>query len=112
MVTPRQTGRVGVQVVCVAGGRGFSKDMLVPVGQTVGWCVNASGVVGLFPDVKNGKVGVWGKLVKPETVLMEGDRVEVYLPCLPEALAKARKIGRKIGDGGIVKVADLGDNVT
>jgi putative ubiquitin-RnfH superfamily antitoxin RatB of RatAB toxin-antitoxin module len=80
--------------------------MLVPVGQSVGWCVNASGVLGQYPDTRDGKVGVWGKVVKPETVVLEGDRIEVYVACLPEAVAKARKMKA----GGIVASRNLGDN--
>lgn len=111
MVTPKQSGRVGVQVVCVAGGRDFVKEMLVPVGQSVGWCVNASGFQELGDkDSARLKIGVWGKIVDPQTVVLEGDRIEVYVPCLPEAVAKARKMKVDLRAGGIVEAPDLGDN--
>lgn len=106
MVTPKQAGRVGVQVVCVAGAKDFIKDMLVPVGQTVGWCVNASGVVAVCGDMNAIKMGIWGKVVKPEAVVVEGDRIEVYAPCTEQAVKKARRMKAL----GIAAIADLGDN--
>lgn len=99
MATPKQAGRVSVQVVCVARGTGFSKDMLVPVGQTLGWAVNASGLYGLRPELRDCEMGVWGKRMAPETLVAEGDRVEVYLACDPAAVARARNLKRNIATG-------------
>lgn len=95
-----QAGRVKVEVVCVAGGLGFAKAMDVPVGQTIGWCVNASGLYGLHPQLRGMALGVWGKKVEPETVVAGGDRIEVYRPCDPQAVAQARKRGKAIANGG------------
>lgn len=99
MATPKQAGRVSVQVVCVAAGVGFAKDMLVPVGQTLGWAVNASGLYGLRPDLRGCELGVWGKRMAPETLAAEGDRIEVYLPCDPAAAARARNLKRTVASG-------------
>lgn len=106
MVTPRQQGRVRVQVVSVAAERRFVKDMLVPVGQTVGWCVNASGLAAVQPGAATLKLGIWGKMVKPEAEVAEGDRIEVYMPCSLEAVKKARQMKAS----GIAKRPDLSDN--
>lgn len=105
MATPKQAGRVSVQVTCLAGGRNFAKDMLVPVGQTLGWCVNASGIYGIHPDLREARLGVWGKLMKPETVVADGDRIEVYVASSPEAARKARLMK----GSGIAKRLDLED---
>jgi putative ubiquitin-RnfH superfamily antitoxin RatB of RatAB toxin-antitoxin module len=106
MVTPRQTGRVGITVVCVAGGRDFVKEMLVPVGQTAGWCVNASGILAREAGLRDSRLGIWGKLVQPEVEVREGDRIEIYVPCDPQAQIKARL--RKAG--GIAAAENLSDN--
>lgn len=105
MATPRQAGRVTVEVVAVAGSVNFRKTMLMPAGQTIGWCVNASGLYGMRPELRGCKIGVWGKVVAPETVVAEGDRIEVYVSCDPLAVASARKRKR-----GVAKAADLGHN--
>lgn len=106
MVTPKQSGRLSVQVVHVAAGRNFVKDMLVPAGQTAGWCVNASGVTGLYPELKSAKTGIWGKTVKAEVEVAEGDRIEVYVPSSAEAMKKARQMKAV----GIAVETDLSDN--
>lgn len=98
MVTPKQGGRLSVEVVCVAGGRAFRKAMLVPEGRNVGWCVRASGVAAMFPEVAGGKVGVWGNAVPEEALVREGDRVEVYLPCDKDAAKRVRNLRKSVAD--------------
>lgn len=80
MATPQQSGRMSVQVVMIASNIKFLKTMLVPRGQTVGWCANASGIYSLHPHLHQAKIGVWGKLVNPESLAIEGDRIELYQP--------------------------------
>lgn len=96
MVTPVQRGRLSVQVVCVAAGRGFVKSMLVPVGRSVGWCVRASGVRAMFPALADARVGVWGKMVAEDVAVAEGDRIEVYDKCDPAAVARARNLRKSV----------------
>lgn len=49
-------------------------------GSTVADAIERSGILGLCPDInlKSQKVGVYGKFVKLDSVLQEGDRVEIY----------------------------------
>ena len=105
MVTPKQQGRVQVKVLALADGVGFDKDMLVPKGQTVEWCLNASGLWSLHPTLVGGKVGIFGKLVTVDTVVEDGDRIEVYVPCDADAAKNAREFRR-----AIVKPTISGDN--
>ncbi|NBV54356.1 MAG: RnfH family protein [Proteobacteria bacterium] len=93
MNTPKQTNRLSVQVVAVAGGIQFIKPMLVPRSQTVGWCANASGVYSLHPQLQGAKLGIWGKLTKPNTVVEEGDRIEIYTPATSKQ--KSKKMSEK-----------------
>ena len=92
MATPLQAGRVTVQVICAAGGIAFAKTMLVPAHQTLGWCVNASGLYGQHPQLRSNKLGVWGKVMPPETGVQAEDRIEVYVPVSPQAVARARSL--------------------
>jgi uncharacterized protein len=95
MATPLQAGRISVQIVCLAEGINFNKNMLVPVGQCVAWALNASGLYGKFPHLKNATVGLWGKKVNPTTVLAADDRIEVYTPVHAAAVQRARVIKRQ-----------------
>lgn len=95
-----QAGRVRVEVVCAAGGIGFAKSMLVPASQTLEWCVNASGLYAMHPHVRGQKLGVWGKVMPPESVVQPDDRIEVYLPVDPRATAKARALRPKVRSTG------------
>ncbi len=54
----------------------------IPQGSTLLEAVHRSGILNRFPqlDLKRQKVGIFGKLVKLDTPLREGDRVEIYRP--------------------------------
>lgn len=102
MPTPVQSSRKTVTVVYVAHGRTFRKPMLVPGHQTLGWVVNASGVVPLHPELAAlqaaGKLafGVKGKALPAASPVEDGARVEVYAP-VDEAAVKAARV-RKTAD--------------
>jgi putative ubiquitin-RnfH superfamily antitoxin RatB of RatAB toxin-antitoxin module len=54
----------------------------VPEGSTVLNAIERSGILNRCPqvDLKNNKVGIFGKITKLTTSLSEGDRVEIYRP--------------------------------
>lgn len=54
----------------------------LPAGTTVRQAVEVCGILGTFPeiDLSRNKLGIFGKLVKPETILRSCDRVEIYRP--------------------------------
>ncbi len=54
----------------------------IPQGSTLLEAVHRSGILSRFPqlDLEQQKVGIFGKLVKLDTPLREGDRVEIYRP--------------------------------
>lgn len=49
-------------------------------GSTVKQVIEKSGLLKTFPDIdlNNQKVGVFGKLAKLDTVVQDGNRVEIY----------------------------------
>ncbi|MCW9033392.1 MAG: RnfH family protein [Alphaproteobacteria bacterium] len=65
----------------------------VPDGATVQQAIEASGILKEFIDIdlETQKVGVFGKLVKMEDPLKEGDRVEIYRPITADPKAAKRK---------------------
>ncbi len=67
----------------------------IPQGSTLLEAVHRSGILNRFPqlDLKRQKVGIFGKLVKLDTPLREGDRVEIYRPITVDpAKVKRRKL--------------------
>jgi putative ubiquitin-RnfH superfamily antitoxin RatB of RatAB toxin-antitoxin module len=101
MPTPIQNSRLRVEVVCCMANNVFRKEMLVPQGQTLGWAVNASGIYSLYPHLKGMVLGLAGTCFPPETLLLDGDRAEVYLPLSEGAVRNAQQIrARGAGNRG------------
>lgn len=52
----------------------------LPDGSTVIDAIHESGVLDIFPeiDLDKQKIGIYGKITKPDVKLKEGDRVEIY----------------------------------
>jgi len=72
----------------------------VPAGTTLEEAVRRAGLLERFPeiDLAENKVGVWSKVAKRDTVLGDGDRVEIYRPLIadPKAVRKQRAAGGKV----------------
>jgi putative ubiquitin-RnfH superfamily antitoxin RatB of RatAB toxin-antitoxin module len=70
-------------------------DIDVPEGATVKDAVERSGILRQFPeiDLATQKVGIYSKLCKLDTVLNDGDRVEIYRPiiCDPKTVKRKAK---------------------
>ncbi len=54
----------------------------VPEGSSVKDAIERSGLLGQFPeiDLSKNKVGIFGRIVKLDTPLADGNRVEIYRP--------------------------------
>ena len=52
----------------------------VPLGSTVATAVRASGILDAFPHIvsKRTKLGIFGRRVSSDHVLLPGDRIEIY----------------------------------
>ncbi|WJW76450.1 RnfH family protein [Thiohalobacter sp. IOR34] len=77
----------------------------VPAGTTLEQAVELSAIRKEFPEIDLAKqaVGIFGKLKKPDTVLREGDRVEIYRPLIadPKEVRKQRAAaGKRMKRGG------------
>ena len=78
-------------------------------GSTVEQAIERSGILEKHPeiDLLKNKLGVFAKLVKPESTLRNRDRVEIYRPLIadPKAVRKQRAAEGKImkkGGGEVV----------
>jgi uncharacterized protein len=69
----------------------------VPDEAKVNDAIERSGILKMFPhiDLATQKVGVFGKIVKLETALRPGDRVEIYRPitCDPQTVPRRDGVG-------------------
>lgn len=70
----------------------------VPFGTTVRGVIERSRLAERWPalDLARNRVGIYGKLVSLDTLVAEGDRVEVYRPLLADP--KERRRQRSRGD--------------
>lgn len=67
----------------------------VPDGSTIAQAIELSGLLTQYPeiDLTIQKVGVFGKLAKLDSVVQEGDRVEIYRQITADPkLVKRRKL--------------------
>lgn len=73
---------VGVAYAAPSGQLWLELDL--PDGSTVWDAIERSGVLARFPEIElqTQKIGVYGKLVKLDTPLKDGDRVEIYRPII------------------------------
>ncbi|MBT3030512.1 MAG: RnfH family protein [Candidatus Thiodiazotropha sp. (ex Codakia orbicularis)] len=64
--------------------------------------IEASGILQMFPeiDLKANKIGIFGKAAKLDTVLSEGDRVEIYRPLIADP-KEARK--KRAAEGKVMR---------
>jgi putative ubiquitin-RnfH superfamily antitoxin RatB of RatAB toxin-antitoxin module len=72
----------------------------LPVGTTARQAIEASGLLLKYPeiDLAKNKLGVFAKLTKPDAVLRDGDRVEIYRPLIadPKEVRKQRAAEGKV----------------
>jgi putative ubiquitin-RnfH superfamily antitoxin RatB of RatAB toxin-antitoxin module len=64
----------------------------VPNGATAREAIERSGILAQFPhiDLEAQKVGIFGRLIKPDAALRAGDRVEIYraITCDPQTVPR------------------------
>ena len=74
----------------------FLVSLDVRRGATIADAIAASGVLSRFPeiDMATNKVGVFGKLKTPDTLVREGDRIEIYRPLQADPMESRRRRAR------------------
>ncbi len=67
----------------------------MPEGATAGEAIIRSGILHQCPeiDMNLARIGIFGRIVKPDQVLSEGDRVEIYRPLRHPPAKRKRKAG-------------------
>lgn len=85
---------ISVEVVYALPERQEIVHLSLPEGATVQRAVESSGLLQKYPDIdlaKRNKLGVFAKLVKPDTTLRDKDRVEIYRPLIADPKDVRRK---------------------
>lgn len=77
----------------------FLFEQEVSEGSSVSDALQASELLRRFPELDIEKVGIFGKLVKHDQILREGDRIEVYRPLKADPRDRRREKVNKERDG-------------
>lgn len=90
---------IRVEVVHALPTRQIALSVALPEGATVRDAVMASGILeaaGLTPAALDA-VGIWNRVVTADSVLTDGDRVELYRPLLADPKDARRRRARSAG---------------
>jgi putative ubiquitin-RnfH superfamily antitoxin RatB of RatAB toxin-antitoxin module len=74
----------------------FLVQLDVDADTTIAQAIAASGVLTHFPeiDLARNKLGLFGKLKPADTVLRDGDRIEIYRPLQADPMESRRRRAR------------------
>lgn len=92
--------KIDIEVVYALADKQTLLKQQVATGTTALDAIQASGILNKHPeiDIATSKLGIFGKLIKPDTVLREKDRVEIYRPLI----ADPKEVRRKRAEEGKV----------
>jgi putative ubiquitin-RnfH superfamily antitoxin RatB of RatAB toxin-antitoxin module len=99
--------RITVEVVYALPDEQTLLKQQVVAGATVAEAIEASGILQKYPqiDLAANKLGIFGKLVKADSVLRDRDRIEIYRPLI----ADPKEVRRKRAEEGKVMKKGGGD---
>jgi putative ubiquitin-RnfH superfamily antitoxin RatB of RatAB toxin-antitoxin module len=85
---------ISIEVAYAPPGRQILRRLSLPDGSSAADAIRASGLPAEFPeiDLARNRIGIYGKLVRPETKLHDRDRIEIYRPLQadPKEVRRAR----------------------
>lgn len=91
---------INVEVVYALSQKQELFALRLPSGSTVRQAIEASGILAKYPeiDLTKNKLGIYAKLAKPDAVLRDRDRVEIYRPLIadPKEVRKQRAAEGKV----------------
>ena len=84
---------IEVSVICALPDRQVLRHLKLRRGTTAAMAVQCSGLQADFPEIDfaSAAIGIFGKTVKRDTVLEQGDRVEIYRPLYADPKESRRK---------------------
>ena len=93
----RDDSAITVELVYALPGRQTLVVLTVPRDTTVVDAIVRSGLPLSHPeiDTMRGQIGIFGKRVPPETILKNGDRIEIYRPLTADPKEARRRRAKK-----------------
>lgn len=92
--------QINVEVVYALPAKQEVLSVRLPQGATVRQAIEQSGILAKHPeiDLAKNKLGVFAKIAKPDSVLRDRDRVEIYRPLIadPKEVRKQRAAEGKV----------------
>jgi uncharacterized protein len=96
--------QVHIEVVYALQDRQKVITLAMPSGACVREAIERSGILAEFPeiDLAKNKLGIWNKLAKPDVVLRDKDRIEIYRPLIadPKEVRRQRAAEGKVRKKG------------
>lgn len=91
-----EQGKQRVEVCYALPDVSFLVKLDVDAGTTIAEAIAVSGVLTQFPeiDLARNKLGLFGKLKPTDTVLRDGDRIEIYRPLQADPMESRRRRAR------------------
>lgn len=104
--------KIKVEVIYALPQKQELVSVQVEEGATVRQAIEASGLLAKYPeiDLAKNKLGVFAKLAKPDAVVRDRDRVEIYRPLIadPKEVRKQRAAEGKVMKKGAGDTAEEG----
>ncbi len=88
---------IAVTVVYALPARATEIEVSLPAGATVGDALAGSGIASRHPDadLAHCPVGIFGKHVDRQTLVADGDRIELYRPLIADPKSSRRQRANK-----------------
>ena len=88
---------ISVTVVYALPGAATEIDVRLPQGATVAETLERSGIAACHPEANLGRcpVGIFGKRVDRQSVVADGDRIELYRPLIADPKEARRKRAKR-----------------
>ena len=93
---------ISVEIVYARAQRSVAKSLKMPRGAVIADALKLAAADEDFRgvDLMNAAVGIFGKVVRKDQQLMDGDRIEIYRPLAEEPkLARRKRASRDTHDG-------------
>ena len=106
------SGKINIEAVYALPDEQTLFRQSVPEGATVAEAIKLCGILEKYPeiDLAANKLGIFGKLAKPDTVLRDKDRIEIYRPLIAdpkEVRRKRAEEGKAMKKGGGEATAEI-----
>ena len=91
--------KINVEVIYALPKEQITFTVSVEQGATAQQAIEASGILAKYPEIElnKNKLGIYSRLIKLDTVLQDGERIEIYRPLIadPKEMRKRRAVKAK-----------------